>query len=804
MRVKHYHFIGIGGIGMSAIARILLKKNSKVTGSDQALSSVIEQLRQHGAAVHIGHSGDEISAEATIVYSSAISQDNAEFQKAKQLNCTLLHRSQILAQLTAGYHTLAVTGSHGKTTTSALLASVLKQAGCDPSYALGGVLLDSQLNGDGGKGQYFVLEADESDGSFLNYEASGAIITNVDHDHLEHYGTIEALKTAIGGFAAKVADPSRLFWCGDDKALCSLHMKGCSYGFGESCQLRGCNYRQEGWKTFFDVEFDGRKYWQVEVPLIGFHNALNALAVFGMCLRLGISESEVRDALKTFAGVARRCELKGEVNEVLILDDYAHHPTAIATTLSSLRKAAGERRLVAVFQPHRYSRTQSCLNEYGSVFDQADLLMITDIYAGPGEKAIKEISSRDVLKKIEEQSSVPSRYVPKELLEKELLQELRPHDVVVMMSAGDLPKLSESLVEKISKSPPKLVVGVVCGGKSAEHDISLESAGFIINSLNPALYDVKLFVISKNGRWFYGQGAMEAFKSVSDGKKENPNAPLLEQEALAELQSCDIFIPVLHGPFGEDGMIQGFFETMGKPYVGCDFRSSALCMDKVLTKRIAQSHGINTARFIHFSLHLWKTTPELILNQIMQELQFPVFVKSVHLGSSIGVKKVDDPEKLASAIDFAFQYDIHVLVENGLVGREIEFAVMGNDEVDVPPPGEILTGGDVYDYDAKYGLDSMKAIPRTDLPEELIKAGQKIAAQAYQATGCTGLARVDFFLDALGQFWLSEINPFPGFTKISMYPKIWEERGWTAHQLINRLLVLGLHRKRIQDRYIRP
>jgi len=451
--MEHYHFIGIGGIGMSALARILLKKNVKVTGTDQSPNKMIETLVREGASVDIGHSKDKIVSGATVVYSSAIKPDNPERQVAKEFHCPMLHRSELLARLTKGFHTLAVTGSHGKTTTSSLLASVLKKADLDPAYALGGILLEYGSNGDGGAGDYFVLEADESDGSFLNYDVYGGIVTNIDHDHLDHYGTIEALKEAMFTFMSNVANPDLLFWCGDDEALSKMNMKGVSYGFGDHCDWQAMNFQQQGWVGTFDARHDGQVFPRVEVALSGRHQALNALAVFGLCTQLQIPENVIRHALKTFGGVGRRCEKKNacdsESNGILIIDDYAHHPTEVATTLKAIREAIGDRRLVAAFQPHRYSRTQACLKEYADVFDPADLLFITDIYAGPGEVPIPGVSADAIVQKVKEHGGVEVRYFPRHNLGEAVLQELRPGDVLVTMSAGDLPKLAEELAIKI-------------------------------------------------------------------------------------------------------------------------------------------------------------------------------------------------------------------------------------------------------------------------------------------------------------------------------------------------------------------
>ncbi|MDR3623710.1 MAG: UDP-N-acetylmuramate--L-alanine ligase [Chlamydiales bacterium] len=448
--MQHFHFIGIGGIGMSALARILLSQKIKVTGSDVAQSSIIEALTLEGAHVHIGHAKGHVQKGATVVYNSMINKDHPEFAEALLLNCKILHRSDLLKMIGRSYKTLSVTGTHGKTTTSSLLTSVLKKALLDPAYAIGGILLEEEMNGGYGKGEYFVVEADESDASFLKYPTFGAIVTNIDDDHMDHYGSKMNLRNAFLQFMENVQEEDFLFWCRDDATLLTFAEKGISYGFKSNAELLGLNYRQEGWTCFFDVQFRGKKYVDVELSLVGRHQASNALAVFGMALCLGVSEAVIRDAFKNFGGVGRRCEKKCDKNNVTILDDYAHHPTEIGTTLNGVRKAIGSNRLIAVFQPHRYSRTEHCLDQFGDAFNEADEVIVTDLY-GAFETPIPGINAEAVVKKIQEKSSVPCRFIPKKDLKLTLLATIRPHDVVITLNAGDINKISAELGEHFSR-----------------------------------------------------------------------------------------------------------------------------------------------------------------------------------------------------------------------------------------------------------------------------------------------------------------------------------------------------------------
>lgn len=448
---KKYHFIGIGGIGMSGLAHLLLQRGCSVSGSDIAENALTAQLRKEGAEIHSGHSAVYVSPAQTIVFSSGIKNDNPEFRAAVDLKCAMRHRSQILEELMQGYRSLAVAGTHGKTTTSALLSWVLDQGALDPSFAVGGVLPHYGSNAKQGKGDYFVAEADESDGSFLNYHPFGAIVTNIGLDHMDHYHNEEGLIRSFQRFIAQVKEPQACFWCGDDVRLVKLSPKGVSYGFGESSQLRAVNFLQKGWGSVFDLIYGQKQYLGIETALIGRHNVLNAAAVFGLALSLGVDEQKIRKALATFSGVGRRMEKKGEVNGILFIDDYAHHPTEVKTTLEGLRKAIGGRRLICIFQPHRYSRTKDCLGEFGKMFDAVDLLLIPDIYAA-GEAPIPGITRERIVQEVRGHSKAEILDVARDALAAELVKIIRPGDTVVTMGAGNVTKLAPEIMEKLKCS----------------------------------------------------------------------------------------------------------------------------------------------------------------------------------------------------------------------------------------------------------------------------------------------------------------------------------------------------------------
>jgi UDP-N-acetylmuramate--alanine ligase len=767
-----YHFIGIGGIGMSALARILLQKGHAVHGSDLASSYVTEGLKKAGAKIVAGHAQENVTPPMTVIYGTDVRGDNPEFQAAQTKKLPILHRADLLAELLQDQKPLLVTGTHGKTTTSALLAHLLLHAGEDPSYAVGGVVLNMDSNGSHGKGEYFVAEADESDGSFLKYGGYGAIITNIENDHLNYWKTEEALIAGFAKFAATITD--HLVWCADDAHLQHMNLPGTSYGFSEHADLKIETWRQEGWKLIFDLAYLGKNYRDITIPLIGKHNVANAAAVFGLGLLLGLEEKKIRNAFEVFQGVKRRMEKRGEKRAVQIFDDYGHHPTEIRVTLDAIKAAIGERRLVVAFQPHRYTRTRDCFHDFRTALKSADVLVMADIYPAR-ETPIEGITGEALFCTLGH-----GHFVPRDQMADFLASVLRPHDVLVTMGAGDITQLAS---EVLAKEIPPYKLGVLDGGKSAEYEVSLSSAKVVSEAINPEYYAVKKLRISKEGVWM-----------VEGKEKTLP-------EIVNELLECDLILPMMHGSFSEDGMLQGFFETLNIPYVGCDYRAGPIAMDKAWAKRIALTHGIAIADFVEFHIH---EDSAAVLQKITTSLRFPLFVKPVHLGSTYGVKRVTNREELAAAIEEIAPLDYKFLAEEEVIGREIEFGLLGDTQVAVADPAEVMRGEEIYTYEGKYGSNPTPTKFKTSLPPEISAAGKKAAETIYRACGCSGLARIDFFLKPSGSWVFNEINPMPGCTPTSAFPKIWAAEGIPFTHVIDRIVIAALHRKRYQDRCLRP
>jgi UDP-N-acetylmuramate--alanine ligase len=788
MNQEVYHFIGLGGIGMSALARILLQRGATVQGSDLASSCLLEELRQEGASVRIGHTG-ELSNATQVVYSTAVQDENADLVSAKKWSLPVFHRSDLLHFLMKGRHPLLVTGTHGKTTTTALLASVLIEAGLDPTFVIGGIDQKLKTNARAGMGAYFVAEADESDGSFLKTPSFGAIVTNLENDHLDFWSDVQHLDAAFKEFFDKSLHPKHLFWCGDDTRLKNLNPQGISYGFSPDNSLCIPFFEPTASGICFDVEWDGTYFSQIKLSLFGRHNALNGAAVFGLALSLGIAEATIRKAFLEFQGVSRRLEWKGAACSVDVYDDYGHHPTEIAATIKALRDKVLERRLIAVFQPHRYTRVRALFYEFCTSFSDADLVVITDIY-GAGESPIPGVTSKALFEQMKLILGTRLHYVPRRELESGVATLSQPHDVIMTLGAGDVTLAHKKILEDITRKAPKLTVGLLFGGTSSEHDVSLLSARTFIEAIDRGLYRVKLFGLTKQGHWLSGEDALERLEK---NEIVSLDEPLISPEILQELTSCDVAIPIFHGQQGEDGMTQGLLDTLAISYVGCDYRSGALCMQKGWTKLIAQMAGIPTSSFVEMDKATYLKNPEKLIQRIES---YPVWIKPVHLGSSIGITRVIGPEGVHDAAKRAFALDDTLIADKEIKGREIEFSLLGNDFIRVAPAGEIIKQDIFHSFDKKYGAGASPIEIPALLTEMQIKIGEGFALEMFKRAGCKGLARIDFFLDESGHFWMNEINPMPGFTGTSAYPKMWEAAGFSMQKMCDELIILAMHRSR--------
>lgn len=758
---------------MSALARLLIAKNEPVSGSDIKDSPIIRDLKQAGADIHIGHDAKYLPQGARVVVSSMIQKNNPELAEAQNP----IHRSDLLNELMQGQKACIVAGTHGKTTTSSLLAHVMKEAEIYPSYAVGGIIKNYGLNAELGTGPYFVAEADESDGTHIKYQPYALIVTNIDKDHMEHYGTEEKLIEGFKALIYKVSDYNLLFTCGDDPILKSLKLPGEKYGFDEGNTVRVLSYKQFGLEQLFTLSINGQVYSDIFIPLIGRHNVLNAAAVFALAMKLNIPEKDIRCAFSTFKGVDRRADFRWEKKKVRMYDDYAHHPEEVNTTINAFKEAYPSRRLIIVFQPHRFSRLKDNMEAFSKVL-KADIVVITDVYAA-SENPIEGITGANLSKLTDR-----SIYIPRDELAQDLSMLIRPFDVIVSMGAGDITHLSRELEALNIRN---LRLGLVFGGKSKEHEVSFLSCRNIYQSIDRNLFDVTLFAVSKDGGWASKEKAL----AILDNEKSFEKAKI-DEEIFRDLKSCDIVFPCLHGTNGEDGTIQGFFEILDIAYIGCNVESAAIAMNKALTKRLAVYENIPVVPFVDFIKWEWEQNPDKWIQACEKNLQYPLFVKPVHLGSTFGVKKVKDQNELIDAIEDGFKCDSHLIVETGVDARELEISVMGAGPYTAFNPGEIVASGTVYDFDAKYGVNAFKTHAEASLTEEEQKRAKEMAVKSYQAIRANGMARVDLFYLKTGEMYLNEINPIPGFTQNSLFPKMCAHNGLATTELINHLSEAGL------------
>ncbi|MSO32874.1 MAG: UDP-N-acetylmuramate--L-alanine ligase [Candidatus Nanopelagicaceae bacterium] len=450
------HFIGIGGAGMSAIARILLDRGVQVSGSDAKDSIVIASLRTLGAKVEIGHHGDNISLAKTVVVSAAIKVSNPELKAALESGIPVLSRAQSLSELMKGYRSVAVAGTHGKTTTTSMLAVAIQECGVDPSFAIGGTPNDSNSNSHHGTGDIFIAEADESDSSFLVYNPYGAIITNVEIDHVDHFSSKEQLHETFFDFVKSINE--FLVICIDDaggseiaNSVKKLPLNLITYGESENSQVRISHISTFATGSFFRITWQGVVLGEVSLNIPGRHNVLNAAAALAAGLALGLNPNQLILGLSKFQGVRRRFELKGNVRDIRVFDDYAHHPTEVSATIATAREVVEDGKIIVIFQPHRYSRTLAFTEGFASSLSDADQVILLDIY-GAGEESIPGASSSVIAEKIRALGTKvdfePSIVTAIELA----VSPAKANDLIITMGAGDVTSLGMQILTRLAEA----------------------------------------------------------------------------------------------------------------------------------------------------------------------------------------------------------------------------------------------------------------------------------------------------------------------------------------------------------------
>ena len=455
------HFVGIGGIGMSGIAEVMHRLGYKVQGSDVSESYVVEKLRKAGIPVAIGHSADNLGDAAVVVCSSAIKDNNPEIEAAAERRLPRVRRAEMLAELMRMQKTVAVAGTHGKTTTTSMIAALLDGGGLAPTVINGGIINRYGSNARLGKGDWWVIEADESDGSFLRLDGTIAVVTNIDPEHLEHYGDFDAVKDAFVEFIENVPFYGLAVMCVDDPDVQHIlsrirDRRVVTYGFSALADLRADNVTPVPGGSRFDalvLEKDGsrRTIESVHVPIPGKHNVQNALAAIAVAMELGISDEAIVDAFERFEGVKRRFSKVGEVDGAIVIDDYGHHPVEIRAVLAAAREGA-EGRVIAVVQPHRYTRLEALMEDFQNAFNDADIVMVAPVYPA-GEEPIEGVDSMALAEGLRSRGH---RMVKAVNDPKDLAQSLRDiaadGDMIICLGAGDITKWAAGLADGIRNS----------------------------------------------------------------------------------------------------------------------------------------------------------------------------------------------------------------------------------------------------------------------------------------------------------------------------------------------------------------
>jgi UDP-N-acetylmuramate--alanine ligase len=444
---KTVHFVGIGGIGMSGIAEVLCNLGYKVTGSDISEGSSVERLRGLGVEINIGHKAENIVDAHVVVISSAVKEDNVEVIEANRRGIPVIPRAEMLAELGRLKYSILIAGSHGKTTTTSLISTILSYAGLDPTIVVGGKLIATDTNATLGSGELFVAEADESDGSFLKLNPTIAVVTNIDREHMDHYGNMEVLKDAFIAFLNKIPFYGVSIICLEDpnikEIMPKLSRHFMTYGFTDQADYYADNIKTGFMSSQYDLFYKGKLIERIKLPLSGRHNVLNSVAAIAASLALEVEMDKIKESIAVFKGIKRRCEFKGEVGGIKVFDDYGHHPTEIKMTLSGINS----HRHIVVFQPHRYSRTRDLMDDFASVFIDVTKLYLMDIYTA-GEKEIQGVNSRvlfDLMTKkgvnvtyVENRNEIPSM----------LIEECKAGDILITCGAGDVWKVGERFVSE--------------------------------------------------------------------------------------------------------------------------------------------------------------------------------------------------------------------------------------------------------------------------------------------------------------------------------------------------------------------
>jgi UDP-N-acetylmuramate--alanine ligase len=458
-KIEKIHFVGIGGIGMSGIAEVLLNLGYKVSGSDIRPSDITERLAGLGGEIFIGHAAGNLKSVDVVVTSTAVQEDNPEVIAAKAAMIPVIPRAEMLAELMRMKYGIAIAGTHGKTTTTSMVATVLSHAGIDPTIVIGGKLNTLGSNAKLGQGKFLVAEADESDGSFLKLSPTIAAVTNIDADHLDFYSGIEEIKDTFVDFINKVPFYGLAVLCLDDRNVAEIiprvKKRFLTYGLSSQADIRATHVNLAGFETSFVAHYKGYRMGEIAFRMPGAHNVLNALACIAIAMELDVPFEQIREGFANFGGVGRRFQVKGEVNGIMVVDDYGHHPVEIRATLAAARNGWPDRRIVVAFQPHRYTRTRELFDEFVTCFYDADVLVLTDIYPA-SEQPIPGVTAEKLAEEVRKHGQREVSYVgDREQLPGQLAAMVKPGDIVLTLGAGNIWQQGEALLGLLEKGLPE-------------------------------------------------------------------------------------------------------------------------------------------------------------------------------------------------------------------------------------------------------------------------------------------------------------------------------------------------------------
>lgn len=773
-----FALVGIGGAGMSGVAHMLKNRGFQVKGTDLTDSHVVQSLRELGISVTIGHTADIVSVGDAVVLSDAIPlATSPEYRRAKELGCPVFRRSQALGWLLKDKKLIAVTGTHGKTTTTGMIGAGLIAAGMDPTIVVGAEV--PQFGGSvvEGKGDWAVVEACEAYDSFHDFDPTIVVLTNLELDHVDYHGTWENLKESVKRFVNKLPADGQFVFNTEDRGANSI-----AGALGRR-PLEIANLP----KVIHEA--------QPEL-LVGRHNRSNARlaieAIFHAFDLTGRATGESQSAksflpmiraVTEFGGAERRLQIlqKGSID---VIDDYAHHPTEIRASIQALRemypvrgfsvqggdqqdidlmnKATKEglpyRRLVVVYQPHLYSRTKDLIDDFAHALEQADHVFLTDIYPAR-EDPIPGISSL----RIAEKMTKPVTYVPsRHLLPREVAKFTKKGDVVVGMGAGNIDAFAPAFIEELNRKGKK--IAVVYGGDSAEREVSILSGRAVHKALEELGYDATLVDVTD---LLLNKADVSFFKG--SGRP-------------------DLAFLCVHGTRAEDGAIQGFFELMHVPYTGSGIQASAIAMDKQMTKTVISASGLPVPKGV---LLTEGEGERVILSPVEGRAPLPplpLIVKPNAQGSTVGLSFVEKQEDLQRAIEQAFAYDKEILIEEWVKGIEVSVPVASDQAL---PVVEIVPASGRYDFESKYTPGATEEICPARLTPEQTKICEELALKAHQTLGCKGVTRTDMIV-APDRIVILEVNTLPGMTPTSLVPRSALAHGWSFNQLVEWMVTDGL------------